>query len=105
MQRLCSRIATQKMLVMSSLENDCSKEDLNAQIQVLQELQKKYVRLEMALQYSFFDKQDRRRGSAVTPIQETPSLTLSESELPLSGDVDTERTDNGHYIQDPLLHR
>ncbi|XP_050664583.1 kinesin-like protein Klp98A [Leptidea sinapis] len=105
MQRLCSRIATQKMLVMSSLENDCSKEDLNAQIQVLQELQKKYVRLEMALQYSFFDKQDRRRGSAVTPIQETPSLTLSESELPLSGDVDTELTDNGHYIHDPLLHR
>ncbi|RVE52164.1 hypothetical protein evm_003237 [Chilo suppressalis] len=32
MQRLCSRIAAQKMLVISSLENDCSKDDLNRQI-------------------------------------------------------------------------
>lgn len=34
MQRLCSRIASQKMLVISSLENDCSKEELNRQIAV-----------------------------------------------------------------------
>jgi hypothetical protein len=34
MQRLCARIAAQKMLVISSLENDCSKEDLNRQIAV-----------------------------------------------------------------------
>ncbi|XP_072929547.1 kinesin-like protein Klp98A [Epargyreus clarus] len=106
MQRLCSRIASQKMLVISSLENDCSKEELNRQIAVLQELQKKYVRLEMALQYSFFDNQPSRRTIMVTPIQETPSLTLSES------DMHVEKTENEHaentqngYFEDPLLNR
>ncbi|KAL0868865.1 hypothetical protein ABMA27_007210 [Loxostege sticticalis] len=84
MQRLCARIASQKLLVISSLENDCSKEELNRQIAVLQELQKKYVRLEMALQYSFFDTQSRR-PMMVTPIQETPSLTLSESDMQIAG--------------------
>lgn len=34
MQRLCQKVATQKMLVISSLENDCSKEELNHQIAV-----------------------------------------------------------------------
>ncbi|XP_047033742.1 uncharacterized protein LOC124640127 isoform X2 [Helicoverpa zea] len=101
MQRLCSRIASQKMLVISSLENDCSKEELNRQIAVLQELQKKYVRLEMALQYSFFDNQSRR-PMMVTPIQETPSLTLSESDMQVATDDDV--TENGH-VRDPLLHR
>ncbi|XP_047994058.1 kinesin-like protein Klp98A [Leguminivora glycinivorella] len=81
MQRLCSRIASQKMLVISSLENDCSKEELNRQIAVLQDLQKKYVRLEMALQYSFFDNGKSNGRSTVTPIQEMPSLTLSESDV------------------------
>ncbi|CAG4956965.1 unnamed protein product [Colias eurytheme] len=100
MQRLCSRIASQKMLVISSLENDCSKEDLNRQIQVLQELQKKYVRLEMALQYSFFDNQQSRRTIMVTPIQETPSLTLSESDMHVS----TETAGDG-LAQDSLRHR
>ncbi|KAJ8714263.1 hypothetical protein PYW08_007883 [Mythimna loreyi] len=101
MQRLCSRIASQKMLVISSLENDCSKEELNRQIAVLQELQKKYVRLEMALQYSFFDNQSRR-PMMVTPIQETPSLTLSESDMQVATDDDA--TENGH-VEDPLIHR
>ncbi|XP_053613367.1 kinesin-like protein Klp98A isoform X2 [Plodia interpunctella] len=106
MQRLCSRIASQKMLVISSLENDCSKEELNRQIAVLQELQKKYVRLEMALQYSFFDNQNNRRAMMVTPIQETPSLTLSESDMQVATDAadDVEAVENGH-IADPLLHR
>lgn len=99
MQRLCQKVAAQKMLVISSLENDCSKEDLNHQIavsiclfifisffnfslisfimlmkQVLQELQRKYVRLEMALQYSNFDNKtnSRSRSIMVTPIHETP---------------------------------
>ncbi|CAH1637942.1 unnamed protein product [Spodoptera littoralis] len=101
MQRLCSRIASQKMLVISSLENDCSKEELNRQIAVLQELQKKYVRLEMALQYSFFDNQSRR-PMMVTPIQETPSLTLSESDMQVA--TEDPPTENGH-VEDPLLHR
>ncbi|XP_026743033.1 kinesin-like protein Klp98A [Trichoplusia ni] len=100
MQRLCSRIASQKMLVISSLENDCSKEELNRQIAVLQELQKKYVRLEMALQYSFFDNQSRR-PMMVTPIQETPSLTLSESDMHVATDND----DHENGLVDPLLHR
>ncbi|XP_013170474.1 PREDICTED: kinesin-like protein KIF16B [Papilio xuthus] len=102
MQRLCSRIASQKLLVISSLENDCSKEELNRQIAVLQELQKKYVRLEMALQYSFFDNQASRRPIMVTPIQETPSLTLSESDMQVATDQtnDTEQT-----FEDPLLNR
>ncbi|XP_045537990.1 kinesin-like protein Klp98A [Papilio machaon] len=102
MQRLCSRIASQKLLVISSLENDCSKEELNRQIAVLQELQKKYVRLEMALQYSFFDNQANRRPIMVTPIQETPSLTLSESDMHVTTDQtnDTEQT-----FEDPLLNR
>ncbi|CAB3248681.1 unnamed protein product [Arctia plantaginis] len=103
MQRLCSRIASQKMLVISSLENDCSKEELNRQIAVLQELQKKYVRLEMALQYSFFDNQSRR-PMMVTPIQETPSLTLSESDMQVATEDNEEPTENGHIV-DPLLHR
>ncbi|CAH0728644.1 unnamed protein product, partial [Brenthis ino] len=102
MQRLCSRIASQKMLVISSLENDCSKEELNRQIAVLQELQKKYVRLEMALQYSFFDNQPKRT-IMVTPIQETPSLTLSESDMQVSTEQVSD-TQNGH-IEDPLLSR
>uniref|UniRef100_A0A2H1VXA6 SFRICE_009495 n=1 Tax=Spodoptera frugiperda TaxID=7108 RepID=A0A2H1VXA6_SPOFR len=101
MQRLCSRIASQKMLVISSLENDCSKEELNRQIAVLQELQKKYVRLEMALQYSFFDNQSRR-PMMVTPIQETPSLTLSESDMQIA--TEEPPSENGH-VEDPLLHR
>ncbi|RVE44117.1 hypothetical protein evm_011228 [Chilo suppressalis] len=92
MQRLCSRIAAQKMLVISSLENDCSKDDLNRQIAVLQELQKKYVRLEMALQYSFFDTQPAVRPVMVTPIQETPSLTLSESDMHVATDDTTPQT-------------
>ncbi|XP_041970011.1 kinesin-like protein Klp98A isoform X2 [Aricia agestis] len=79
MQRLCTRIAAQKTTVIQSLENDCSKEELNRQIAVLQELQKKYVRLEMALQYSLFE---RERARAVPPIQETPSLTPSETDPP-----------------------
>ncbi|CAK1547494.1 unnamed protein product [Leptosia nina] len=103
MQRLCSRIASQKLLVISSLENDCSKEELNGQIQVLQELQKKYVRLEMALQYSFFDNQNKRT-IMVTPIQETPSLTLSESDMHITTETETTDNNNG-YIQDPLMHR
>ncbi|KAF9809775.1 hypothetical protein SFRURICE_000256 [Spodoptera frugiperda] len=82
MQRLCSRIASQKMLV-------------------LQELQKKYVRLEMALQYSFFDNQSRR-PMMVTPIQETPSLTLSESDMQIA--TEEPPSENGH-VEDPLLHR
>ncbi|CAG9565728.1 unnamed protein product [Danaus chrysippus] len=93
MQRLCARIASQKMLVISSLENDCSKEELNRQIAVLQELQKKYVRLEMALQYSFFDGQPKR-AIMVTPIQETPSLTLSESDMQVTTEPATEHTNN-----------
>ncbi|XP_060805148.1 kinesin-like protein Klp98A [Amyelois transitella] len=106
MQRLCSRIASQKMLVISSLENDCSKEELNRQIAVLQELQKKYVRLEMALQYSFFDNQNSRRAMMVTPIQETPSLTLSESDMHVATDTaDTDADTDNHHIADPLLHR
>lgn len=120
MQRLCSRIASQKMLVISSLENDCSKEELNRQIAVLQELQKKYVRLEMALQYSFFEGQGGRRAMMVTPIQETPSLTLSESDMHLATDQEslvantnanitnnvTNTTTNGNgHIVDPLLNR
>ncbi|KAM3959288.1 LOW QUALITY PROTEIN: kinesin-like protein 98A [Aphomia sociella] len=104
MQRLCSRIASQKLLVISSLENDCSKEELNRQIAVLQELQKKYVRLEMALQYSFFDTQSSRRAMMVTPIQETPSLTLSESDMQVATDGNTDSAENGHIV-DPLLHR
>ncbi|XP_045776458.1 kinesin-like protein Klp98A isoform X2 [Maniola jurtina] len=105
MQRLCSRIASQKMLVISSLENDCSKEELNRQIAVLQELQKKYVRLEMALQYSFFDNQPNKRTIMVTPIQETPSLTLSESDMQVSNEpAPASETHNGHF-EDPLLSR
>ncbi|XP_052744036.1 kinesin-like protein Klp98A [Bicyclus anynana] len=102
MQRLCSRIASQKMLVISSLENDCSKEELNRQIAVLQELQKKYVRLEMALQYSFFDT-PHKRSIMVTPIQETPSLTLSESDMQ-AADEPARDDHNGHF-DDPLLSR
>nr|XP_032521379.1 kinesin-like protein Klp98A isoform X5 [Danaus plexippus plexippus] len=93
MQRLCARIASQKMLVISSLENDCSKEELNRQIAVLQELQKKYVRLEMALQYSFFDGQPKR-AIMVTPIQETPSLTLSESDMQVTTEPAADPTNN-----------
>ncbi|XP_039757861.1 kinesin-like protein Klp98A isoform X1 [Pararge aegeria] len=105
MQRLCSRIASQKMLVISCLENDCSKEELNRQIAVLQELQKKYVRLEMALQYSFFDNQPNKRTIMVTPIQETPSLTLSESDMQVSNETaPASDTQNGHF-DDPLLSR
>ncbi|XP_077297950.1 kinesin-like protein 98A [Arctopsyche grandis] len=85
MQRLCQKVAAQKMLVISSLENDCSKEELNHQIAVLQELQRKYVRLEMALQYSNFDNRSnsRSRSIMVTPIHETPY-----------GGSDGETTDN-----------
>ncbi|XP_026324665.1 uncharacterized protein LOC113233700, partial [Hyposmocoma kahamanoa] len=104
MQRLCSRIASQKMLVISSLENDCSKEELNRQIAVLQELQKKYVRLEMALQYSFFDNQNNRRSMMVTPIQETPSLTLSESDMQVATEPENGENGNG-LVQDPLISR
>lgn len=70
---------------------------------MLQELQKKYVRLEMALQYSFFDNQSRR-PMMVTPIQETPSLTLSESDMQVATEDNDEPTENGHVV-DPLLHR
>lgn len=122
MQRLCQRIATQKMLVISSLENDCSKEELNRQIAVLQELQKKYVRLEMALQYSLFSP-NNQHCNTVPPIEET-SLTdsdlhntedprvqrLKDSEVEASDNVSTsndelisEANDNWpDYVNDPL---
>ncbi|KOB71767.1 Kinesin-like protein KIF16B, partial [Operophtera brumata] len=68
------------------------------------DLQKKYVRLEMALQYSFFDgQQSARRPVMVTPIQETPSLTLSESDMHVATEPDD--SPPGDAIVDPLLHR
>nr|CAD7441039.1 unnamed protein product [Timema bartmani] len=50
MKQLFQRVTEQKMLIMQSLENDCDKAELNGQIALLQELQRKYVRLEMALE-------------------------------------------------------
>lgn len=70
---------------------------------MLQDLQKKYVRLEMALQYSFFDNQPNKRTIMVTPIQETPSLTLSESDMQVANEPD-ENIQNGHF-EDPLRSR
>lgn len=40
----------------------------------------------------------------VTPIQETPSLTLSESDMQVATEDNEEPTENGHVV-DPLLHR
>lgn len=65
--------------------------------QVLQELQRRYIRLEMALQYSNFDSRSasKSRSIMVTPIHETP-LGGSDSELsalndnPLSDDCLTD---------------
>ncbi|XP_063222786.1 kinesin-like protein Klp98A isoform X2 [Bacillus rossius redtenbacheri] len=51
MKQLFQRIADQKMLIMHSLENDCDKTIVNAQIALLQDLQKQYVRLERALEH------------------------------------------------------
>ncbi|KAL4713064.1 hypothetical protein ACJJTC_001118, partial [Scirpophaga incertulas] len=100
MQRLCSRIAAQKLLVIASLEDDCSKEDLHAQIAVLQELQKKYVRLEMALQYSFLGP----RRASVAPILEASSLSPSTGTSDMNDNNADTTTENGH-IEDPLLNR
>nr|CAD7401410.1 unnamed protein product [Timema cristinae] len=50
MKQLFQRVTEQKMLIMQSLENDCDKAELNGQIALLQELQRQYVRLEMALE-------------------------------------------------------
>nr|CAD7257427.1 unnamed protein product [Timema shepardi] len=50
MKQLCQRVTEQKVLIMQSLENDCDKAELNSQIALLQELQRQYVRLEMALE-------------------------------------------------------
>ncbi|PSN40524.1 Kinesin-like protein Klp98A [Blattella germanica] len=50
MKELCQRVTHQKMVIMQSLENDCDKGELNNQIAVLQELQRQYVRLELALE-------------------------------------------------------
>lgn len=71
-------------------------------MQVLQELQKKYVRLEMALQYSFFDGQPKR-AIIVTPIQETPSLTLSESDMQVTTEPAADPTNNRFLIIKILL--
>ncbi|KAG7297669.1 hypothetical protein JYU34_018385 [Plutella xylostella] len=104
MQRLCQRIAAQKMLVISSLENDCSKEDLNRQIAVLQELQKKYVRLEMALQYSFFEPRAQEpppRAPRPAPLPLAP--IVSEVQVP---DSTLQVTDvNENSFEDPLMSR
>ncbi|KAJ9577313.1 hypothetical protein L9F63_006152 [Diploptera punctata] len=51
MKELCQRVTHQKMVIMQSLENDCDKAELNNQIAVLQELQRQYVRLELALEH------------------------------------------------------
>ncbi|CAG9128094.1 unnamed protein product [Plutella xylostella] len=107
MQRLCQRIAAQKMLVISSLENDCSKEDLNRQIAVLQELQKKYVRLEMALQYSFFEPRAQEpppRAPRPAPLPLAPlSPVVSEIQVP---DSTLRVTDvNENSFEDPLMSR
>ncbi|XP_034232452.1 kinesin-like protein Klp98A isoform X2 [Thrips palmi] len=50
MQALYQRVANQKMLVIQSLEDDCGKQELNERIAVLQELQKQYLCLELALE-------------------------------------------------------
>nr|CAD7200653.1 unnamed protein product [Timema douglasi] len=50
MKQLFQRVTEQKTLIMQSLENDCDKAELNSQIALLQELQRQYVRLEMALE-------------------------------------------------------
>ncbi|XP_069675474.1 kinesin-like protein Klp98A isoform X2 [Periplaneta americana] len=50
MKELCQRVTHQKMVIMQSLENDCDKGELHNQIAVLQELQRQYVRLELALE-------------------------------------------------------
>lgn len=65
------------------------------------------MRLEMALQYSFFDNQtNTRRNIMVTPIQETPSLTLSESDMQVTQEpVNENGEDANRNIEDPLIHR
>lgn len=40
----------------------------------------------------------------VTPIQETPSLTLSESDMQVATEENEQHAENGHVV-DPLLHR
>lgn len=39
MKSLCQKVAAQKLLIMQSLENDCSKEEINVQIAVSSKFQ------------------------------------------------------------------
>lgn len=47
MKRLSQRMARQKMMILRNIETECSREELNEQIAVLQELQRQYVKLEL----------------------------------------------------------
>ncbi|XP_031825289.1 kinesin-like protein 98A isoform X2 [Nomia melanderi] len=75
MKRLNQRIARQRMMVMRCLEaNTPSKEDLNRQIAILQDLQKQQIELEVSLM------EDERKCHA------QPKLQCSEDRLAASDD-------------------
>lgn len=50
MKRLNQRMARQKMMIIRNIETECTRDELNQQIAVLQDLQRQYFKLELALQ-------------------------------------------------------
>ncbi|KAJ1523618.1 hypothetical protein ONE63_001461 [Megalurothrips usitatus] len=84
MQGLYQRVANQKMLVIQSLEDDCGKQELNERIAVLQELQKQYLCLELALE-QHTGKENR---SSVGNLSTLPTLGSIEDSDDMSTSAD-----------------
>lgn len=72
---LHQRITKQKMLIMQNLETDCSKEEINKQIAVLQELQLQYMKIKINLQHLSKDCEMN------SPIEHSPSETSVNKSL------------------------
>lgn len=96
MQTLYQRVNNQKTLVIQSLEDDCGKQELNERIAVLQELQKQYLCLELALE-QHTGKENR---SSLTNLSTLPTLGSIEDSDDMSTSADDMMSEpsyiNGH---------
>ncbi|XP_067012385.2 kinesin-like protein Klp98A [Anabrus simplex] len=79
MKELCERVNGQKMTIVQSLQNDCDKTKLNNQIAELQELQRQYVRLELALEHRRMSASSEESDDISTSADDGLSEVLGDS--------------------------
>ncbi|XP_044728011.1 kinesin-like protein Klp98A isoform X2 [Chrysoperla carnea] len=105
MKRLSQRMARQKMMILRNIETECSREELNEQIAVLQELQRQYVKLELALQNQIpnieimSEDEEYQPTSVLSPANKHP---LSDESSPIENNLNNDEENQlflGHKQQ------